>query len=40
MIQFLKDLLMFPFYLLYTFYGMFLLLINNIKWYWTGKGLD
>lgn len=35
-----KDILLFPFYLLYTFYGCFLLLINNIKWYWTGKGLD
>ena len=40
MINFLKDVLLFPFYLIYTFYGMLWLLINNIKYYWTGNSLD
>ncbi len=40
LLNMIRDILVFPFYLIYTFYGMFWLLINNIKWYWTGTGLD
>lgn len=39
-LEFLKRLVGFPFYLIFTFVGMLFLLVNNIIYYWTGEGLD